>query len=57
MTVRKCDICGIDDKEVDIIGWRPTQHYLYLDYCPKCLKERKQKYRNEGYAYEDGYDV
>lgn len=57
MTIRKCDTCKATDEEVAIIRWRPQKDYLYLDYCPKCLKEMKQKYRNEGFTKEDGYDV
>jgi len=50
MTVRTCDTCGVTDDEVGIIRWKPAEEYLYLDYCPKCLKEKKQKYREEGFT-------
>lgn len=57
MTVRTCDVCGATDEEVAIIRWRPHMNYLYMDYCPKCLKEKKRKYREEGFTAKDGYDV
>jgi hypothetical protein len=57
MTVRTCDTCGATDDSIAIIRWRPQEQYLYLDYCPKCLKEKKLKYRKDGYTKEDGYDV
>jgi len=57
MTIRMCDNCGATDDEVAIIRWRPKDNYLYQDFCPKCLKERKQKYKDEGYTAKDDYDV
>ena len=57
MTVRTCDTCKVTDEEAVIIRWRPAENYLYLDYCPKCLKEKKQKYREEGFTAKDEYDV
>ena len=57
MTVRMCGICGATDESIAIIRWRPQEKYLYLDYCPKCLKEKKARYKREGYTKEDGYDI
>lgn len=56
MTIVTCDTCGITDAEVNIVRYRPTENYIYRDYCKECLDKKKAKLREEGYKQEDGYD-
>jgi hypothetical protein len=59
MTIKKCDHCGKTDENDDInIHWYlASVHHLYLDLCDECRVLYKQKLKDAGYTYEQGYDV